>query len=99
MAAATLPLRRHARDPRRPLATLGISLGYAGHHETTTAPWARKSPQRPRLEVAGEVGALAQSVRLGTNGPPVAGRLPLWDELAARHKARASRGPNRPLAT
>jgi predicted transposase YbfD/YdcC len=38
-------LRRHARDPRRPLATLGITLGssYGGtrHHDRTTEPCPR----------------------------------------------------------
>jgi predicted transposase YbfD/YdcC len=29
-------LRRHARDPCRPLATLGISLGWNRHHDRTT---------------------------------------------------------------
>jgi hypothetical protein len=32
-------LRRHARNPRRPLATLGISLGWTRHHDSTTKPW------------------------------------------------------------
>jgi hypothetical protein len=32
-------LRRHARDPTRPLATLGISLGWNGHYDRTPEPW------------------------------------------------------------
>jgi predicted transposase YbfD/YdcC len=32
-------LRRHARDPRRPLASLGISPGRNRHHDTTTRLW------------------------------------------------------------
>jgi hypothetical protein len=31
-------LRRHARDPTRPLATLGISLGWNGHYDRTPEP-------------------------------------------------------------
>jgi hypothetical protein len=36
-------LRRHARDPHRPLANLGISLGCTRHHDSTTKPWAATS--------------------------------------------------------
>jgi hypothetical protein len=32
-------LRRYARHPRRPLATLGISLGRNRHHDRPTEPW------------------------------------------------------------
>jgi len=35
----TAALRRHARNPRRPLATLGINLGRNRHHDRTTEPW------------------------------------------------------------
>jgi hypothetical protein len=33
-------LRHHARDPRRPLATLGITLGCTRHHLRTPEPCA-----------------------------------------------------------
>jgi hypothetical protein len=35
-------LRHHARDPHRPLATLGITLGCNGHYERTPEPWASR---------------------------------------------------------
>jgi hypothetical protein len=51
-------LRRHAPDPRRPLGTLGISLGWNRHHDKTTEPWSiaenRTSPwcQEPACRAA-----------------------------------------------
>ena len=33
-------LRHHARDPARPLATLGITLDEIGHYDRTPEPWA-----------------------------------------------------------
>jgi len=51
-------LRHHARDPRRPLATLGIGFGWNPHHDRTTESCA---PRRDEEADLMEAGLLVQS--------------------------------------
>ena len=39
-------LRHHARDPARPLTTLGITPARTGHYERTTEPWGTSTQLR-----------------------------------------------------
>ena len=42
-------LRHHARNPHRPLATLGITIGCIEHYTRTPEPWSgcARPPSRP----------------------------------------------------
>jgi hypothetical protein len=46
-------LRRHARDPRRPLATLGISLGCTPTSRQNAGAWRVEGPIRARVTSCG----------------------------------------------